>query len=174
MLPTDSASSGGFSTGGGSAGGLLGTELGAILGKFGVGASGKGKMAARGQAAAAAKAQRAQMQISALQRREDVALHAFEAANPTNQGQVIVQNPADKKLQHFIDAAAKVAQLIQTTTNAHAERRLQKKELKLQAKIAKRELAVSPQAEVRVVGLYGPNEGYWAERGAPPPAWLLR
>lgn len=152
--------------------GALSQYAGAALSKFGLGPAGKGRMAARGQAAAAADFARLQAGVQGLQFREAEAYRAFEATGGTV-GMPVTFNP-DPKVQKLGKAIVAVKQAIELNTKVRKEKKLLQKERELEKKLAKRELRTAPITEVRVTDIYGPNAGYWRERGAPPPLWLVQ
>jgi len=124
-----------------------------------------------GALAAQARAQTASYLSQALFQRQSQALHAFEQQTPGGVGQLVINPAIDPRAEQLATALLRVKGLI---ASGRAGKRLAKKEMKLEKKLEKRELAISPLAEVRVANLYGPNAGYWREYGAPPPLWLTQ
>lgn len=135
--------------------------------------SGTGKSAARGRAVAAAKAERLRAGAEALQRREDVAMRAFEAQTPGGVGQTVVYS-VDPKVEKLAKTIQEVQQLLQTTSDVRKQKKLLKREAALEAKQQRQMLKHTERVEVRVANLYGANAGYWQELGAPPPLWLTQ
>lgn len=141
---------------------------------FGAGGGGGPLRGLGGTLQAQARAARAQYLSQALYQREAQALHTFEQQTPGGVGQLYVNEPIDPKAQKLAEAAIKIENLLKSARSAKKAKKLAKKEAHIQAKLAKRELEISPQAEIRVSNIYGPNAGYWPEYGAPPPAFLLQ
>ncbi len=138
---------------------------------FGAGAPGNVFSGLGGALTAQARAQTAGYLSQAFYQRQAQALHAFEQQTPGGVGELITQPAIDPKAQQLAEALVKIKGLIAA---GRSGKRLAGKEAKLEKKLAKRELLISPQAEVRVANLYGPNAGYWREYGAPAPLWLTQ
>lgn len=131
-------------------------------------------MAARGAAATELKLRTYSENLAGLAAREASVLHAFEQANPGGVGTVVEFNPDPKLAKLAVKLAATVQSALQARGDARREKKFLQKERRLENKIARREAATADLAEVRVSEAYGPNAGYWSERGAPPPLWLFR
>jgi hypothetical protein len=175
---TISYDGGGGSAGGGegfdpgSASGAIGLGLGFLGGFFTPHGTGKGRLAARGQAAQAAKLQRLSMASAAIAQREASVLHDFEQRNPGQPGQLVTFNP-DPSVQKLVGVIQNIRESIQTASSVRQAKNRQERLVKKEAKLARLELKKAAKLEVNVAANYGPNTGYWREFGAPPPAWLI-
>jgi hypothetical protein len=128
-------------------------------------------MGARGRAAAALKQQQLSSEAAYLQEQRDQALHDFEQRSGGVPGDVYTFNP-DPKVQKTLKAIQAVIGLIGQAKNARQAAKYQKKEQRLEKKLAKRELAAATKNQISIGAEIGPNAGYWREFGAPQPLWL--
>jgi len=149
--------------------------LGALLGKYGLGTQGTGKMAARGLAQYGIKVAGQQFAQQQAQYNVDQAYAEFARTNPFEAGfQVEIPGGlgqlSQKTLKLLGKNRAKLSQLEAKKQTAA----VRTKEKKISAQIVAREAKLAPLSEVRISELRGPNAGYWYERGAPAPKWLTQ
>lgn len=150
--------------------GALSQYAGAALARYGLGPAGRGRMQARGAAAAAQKAAAAQYAQGLLQAKIGAAYADFGRSHPYEEGFVTEETtgaPTGEmvELTNWQKKLTGLEQLPQTKGRKRTES-------KLQARIDTRKLKLAPFTSYRVSELYGANAGYWRERGAPPPLWL--
>lgn len=176
----DSSASSGWSdtTGGGTTasggGGGYANTLGFITQIFGGvwHQAGSGRMAARGAAAAAQKAAELAYNRDLLQSRYSQAWSSFARSNPYEPGFAVtsIENAQPGILKDLLKLEQRLAEkeaLPQTHQRIQRERKIENKIGAKQAKLAE-------STRVRIAGYFGPNAGYWRERGAPPPLWLTQ
>lgn len=163
---------------GGKSGGFLVAAGAAIYGAvtFGAGAPRPGPLAGLGGALQAqARAQIYSYLSQSLFQRQAMALHAFETQEaPGTPGELIVNPSIDPRSRELVGAIQKIQGVIDVARKAGKAKKLAKKQAKLEVKLEKRQLEVSPQADVRYAQLYGPNAGYYREYGAPEPLFLTQ
>lgn len=146
-----------------------------LLGKYGLGTVGTGRMAARGLAQQGQKIAAAQFAQQQTQRNVDLAYEAFARTNPFEEG-FAVETPGalgtlpPKTVALLGKNRAKLQQLQQKKQTS----KVIAKERKITGQIAAREAKLAPYTQVRVSELRGPNAGYWMENGAPAPLWLTQ
>jgi len=160
-----------YSTGGDA----ISSYLGALLGRYGTGTVGTGRMAARGLAQFGIKVQRAQFAREQAQYERGQAYEEFARTNPFEAGFEVqipggLGNLSPKTLRLLEKNRVKLGQLQTKAQTA----KVRAKERKVVAQITAREAKLAPLTDVRISELRGPNAGYWYERGAPAPAWLTR
>lgn len=148
----------------------IGSYASSALARYGLGPAGKGRMQARGAAAAAQKAAAAQFAQSQLQAKLTAAYADFGRTHPYEEGFAVEETsgaPTGQvvELTNWQKKLAGLEQLPQTKGRKRTES-------KLQTRIDTRKLKLAPFTSYRVSELYGANAGYWRERGAPPPLWL--
>jgi hypothetical protein len=152
----------------------VGAALDALLGTVWNASQGSGRMAARGAAAGAAQLHRYESNLAALGARELAVQHAFEQANPGGVGYFVESNPDPKLTKLLVKIGVAAHNVLEARGNRRREKKFLAQEHRLEMKLAKRQAAVARQTDVRYAELYGPNAGYWLERGAPPPLWLVQ
>jgi hypothetical protein len=150
------------------------SATGAVIGfaaGFATPRAGKGRLAARGQAAYSAKLARLAQAQAALQYRTSSALHAFEQQNPGMPAVVDTFNP-DPRVRQLTETIQSIQQVIQTTHDVKQQKKLIKREEQKQAKLERRTLKEANKQQIRVANAAGPNAGYWREYGAPAPLYF--
>lgn len=151
---------------------ILASYAASALGKFGIGPNFKGAMAARGYAQAQAKQAEFAFRAQLLQQKFAQAQQDFASTNPFEPGAVFssVEDAPLKLVKMTAKATAKLNRL-----NAQDQTKgVVRKERKVIAKLERLTNKAAPYTQVRVGELYGANQGYWREHGAPQPLWLAQ
>ena len=152
-----------------------------LLGRYGQGPQRTGRSAARGVAQYQAEIGKRQLQLDQqrfaqeqLQVRRENAFSEFGRTNPFEPGfeqeTLGYTSSSPKRLELLGRNQEKLAQL----SAKKQTKRVIAKERLISAKILKRSEKLGAYTDVRISELRGPNAGYWAERGAPPPLWLTQ
>lgn len=146
--------------------------VGLVQGSLGGSARGTGKAAARGEIARQERLSGFAGRSSLRQFQIEQARVAFGESNPGELG-FLVETPVMSLPPSLAKKQAHREARLTRLQGQKQTRPVRQAEKQIQARIEAGRNRAIPFNDIRVATTTGANAGYWRERGAPPPSWLM-